>query len=113
MGNNLTLTPRELSEMALARIANDPKSWDQGAWHCGTSHCYAGHVDIILGVPNGYLEEENEDEDGYSLEIGLFHNVQDALGLDFKQYLRITDANNSLSDLHRYHKEFFLTGAAA
>jgi len=37
----------------IAAIDADPSSWDQVEWHswCMTKHCFAGHAQILSGVP--------------------------------------------------------------
>jgi hypothetical protein len=114
----MNLTPKELSEMALARIELHPESWDQSVWHCGTTHCYAGHIDFIL-LEQNCTEFKNSDFDKNVEEIReemkqpdpenmcLLYDIDEALGLTVDQFIQITSSNNSLECLYKLHNLFF------
>lgn len=106
--------PKQLSEQAIANIKANPASHCQRVWHlssphqkelgstfvhpCGTAHCYAGHVDLILGIPNDHREDE------------LYNDVRSALGLSLEQFCELTAPSNTIARIEALHKVFFVDG---
>lgn len=108
-----TLSPEQLSARAIANIESCPAAYYPGLWHtydtsvnqtgqfihpCGTAHCYAGHVDLIIGIPESYTSS------------ALYNNVQDILWLTDAQWHAIINENNTIARIKAFHKKFFVDG---
>jgi hypothetical protein len=105
-------TPAELSSIAIASIKSHPKAHNQGTWHtnqetiddktfahpCGTAHCWAGHIDLILGVP-----------DTHTTNL-LYHEVMTVMGMQSHEWLKITATQNSIARIEAFHKKYFVDG---
>jgi hypothetical protein len=107
-----TLTPAELSALALEHISKNPLAHGQDAWHshrvgdevaefrhpCGTAHCWAGHIDLILGVPRKHTTGI------------LFNPVQDIMGMSHDEWAEMTNQDNSVARLKALHRLYFVDG---
>jgi hypothetical protein len=102
-------TPAELSALALERITAHPFTHFQQSWHstidrgdktfahpCGTTHCWAGHIDLIIGIPVTYQ--------AYS----LYNDVKAIMQMDKDAWDKMTYAGNSLARLEAFHRLYFV-----
>lgn len=38
---------KELLQLTLNTIKENPQHWNQQSWHCGTTHCFAGFAELL------------------------------------------------------------------
>ena len=87
---------KELLQLTLQKIKDNPQHWNQGHWHCGTTHCFAGFVEcLLLGIP---FDEEQEEESGLDSELTEPRAIR-ALGISYLDADVLFYANNTLEDL--------------
>ena len=89
---------KELLQLTLDTIKQNPQHWDQTQWHCGTTHCFAGIAELLhkqQPIDNCISEEDIDSSDVYNYAV-------EALGLTIYQADSLFSPVNTLEDLeHR------------
>lgn len=108
----------EMLDRAIAKIEQDPESWDQAVYHslCGTAHCIAGHVQILelqdLGVSEFIYQslEQNYNRPTFTKINGEIASAaaQRILRITDYQTAKLFYAENTLGDIKRIRDRWFL-----
>lgn len=93
-----TASARELSELVLAIIEQNPEKWDQSNWHYNGCHCYMGWTEIILGIT----------PTGNCLQSKCY--LQERLNLSEINWYYLSAPDVSLVRLKALHKMLFIDG---